>query len=673
MIVGEAEILIVANSKGFEESLRGESAGAFSGLSNDAEIAGSDAGGALGSGMGRKIEEEDPGKSIDKSVEKGVKGAEGHGGKLAELLGGLGVPAELTSGYVGLGIAVGGVALASIDFGVKMQSADASIATSAGISTKAATNIGNAFLGTAFKTEFGGKQMAEAYSQVAGQLGATEGHALTAKEALSVMNASAELATASGTDLATSTTTVAGIMQAFQLPVRDAAGATNVLFSAARMTGVGIDTIGASMEKVRAKMGALAPPLGEMGGLLVDLTNHGETGRVALSALGTMFTGLLPPVGKMTQAQQLVVETQKELGVHFTDAAGKLLPFGDIIAEVEPKIKGMSDATAVATLQSLGFGSASAKLVTTIQSGQAVYDKAVAQVTKTGSVHDAAAAKSHTLGVEITTLKSGFGDLMTMLGEKLIPVAQKVLTWFTNLVQEVIKDWPQISATIKQVWTVVEPIFQNLWNEVKMVWSVFVDLIEFVVNIFEGKWGAAWKDVEKAFSAVWTYMGQMVELGVEFIGRAFGKLPSAVYNDVIKPIIRFFEGLPAEIAHGIEHGAGDVLHAFEHLIPGGGLIGGLLSHIHIPFLAEGGIVTKPTLAMIGEAGPEAVIPLKNHNIAKDGIAALPTGGSASAVSASTGSGIGTVNVYVAKAHATSTEIVRELGWALKTGHLAVSR
>ena len=29
----------------------------------------------------------------------------------------------------------------------------------------------------------------------------------------------------------------------------------------------------------------------------------------------------------------------------------------------------------------------------------------------------------------------------------------------------------------------------------------------------------------------------------------------------------------------------------------------------IPMLAQGGIVTSPTLAMIGEAGPEAVIPL----------------------------------------------------------------
>lgn len=33
----------------------------------------------------------------------------------------------------------------------------------------------------------------------------------------------------------------------------------------------------------------------------------------------------------------------------------------------------------------------------------------------------------------------------------------------------------------------------------------------------------------------------------------------------------------------------------------------------IPYLAEGGIVKKPTLAMIGEKGPEAVIPLNRNN------------------------------------------------------------
>jgi hypothetical protein len=34
---------------------------------------------------------------------------------------------------------------------------------------------------------------------------------------------------------------------------------------------------------------------------------------------------------------------------------------------------------------------------------------------------------------------------------------------------------------------------------------------------------------------------------------------------------------------------------------------------NIPMLAEGGIVTKPTLALIGERGAEAVVPLSKMN------------------------------------------------------------
>jgi hypothetical protein len=34
---------------------------------------------------------------------------------------------------------------------------------------------------------------------------------------------------------------------------------------------------------------------------------------------------------------------------------------------------------------------------------------------------------------------------------------------------------------------------------------------------------------------------------------------------------------------------------------------------NIPYLADGGIVTGPTLALIGEAGPEAVVPLDRYN------------------------------------------------------------
>ena len=62
----------------------------------------------------------------------------------------------------------------------------------------------------------------------------------------------------------------------------------------------------------------------------------------------------------------------------------------------------------------------------------------------------------------------------------------------------------------------------------------------------------------------------------------------------------------------------------------------------IPAMAEGGIVTKPTLALIGEAGPEAVVPLSKM-----------------------GSGGGDVNINVNGGLATSAEIGQSVLNALR--------
>ena len=48
-----------------------------------------------------------------------------------------------------------------------------------------------------------------------------------------------------------------------------------------------------------------------------------------------------------------------------------------------------------------------------------------------------------------------------------------------------------------------------------------------------------------------------------------------------------------------------------HKIGGGSIGGESIGFPKIPYLAAGGIVTAPTLAMVGEAGPEAVIPLSS--------------------------------------------------------------
>ena len=499
-----------AKTDSFQKDLDDSTAAPLSKFEKDAGESGAlarAAGANLSTGVkdGTKDLEKDMGDLGERSGSALSGGTEKHMGGIKSALSSLGVPNSLLGGWGAMGAAVLGVGVGAIDMGEKMQSADTSIANSAGISVKAATAIGNAFLGTALKSEFSGKEMATAYAAVAGQLGAAEGHALTTAQAMTVMNAATDLATAKQIDLGTATSTLASVMQAFQLPVSQAADASNVLFNASNATGQGIDTLGGVMDKVRSKMGALAPSFNDMGALLVDLTNHGETGRAATTALGTAFTGLLTPIGKLTPAQALVADNQKKLGLSFETSQGQLVPVASIIAQVGPLIKGMGAAQATAMLQSIGFGSASAKLVSTIQAGPAVFLADEAAVTKAGSAHDAAAKQSQTLAVEFKTLKSAAEDWMTELGERLIPVLSELLGWVEKIVAGFVADWPKIQASIVAVWNAVSPSLNLLWQAISKVFTFVVNNKPVLIGVLSA-----------IAAAVVTYTAvQVVQFGIQ--------------------------------------------------------------------------------------------------------------------------------------------------------------
>jgi phage-related protein len=78
-------------------------------------------------------------------------------------------------------------------------------------------------------------------------------------------------------------------------------------------------------------------------------------------------------------------------------------------------------------------------------------------------------------------------------------------------------------------------------------------------------------------------------------------------------VLGFYKGIFDGIVNGVNVVLGMIgklvgaIKSIPSLPDIGGAVGGLIGKI--PGLAEGGIVTGPTLAMVGEAGPEAVIPL----------------------------------------------------------------
>jgi phage-related protein len=104
-----------------------------------------------------------------------------------------------------------------------------------------------------------------------------------------------------------------------------------------------------------------------------------------------------------------------------------------------------------------------------------------------------------------------------------------------------------------------------------------------------------------------------------FINGLFSAIKTGVITSVdflkgyLNTVLGFYKG----IFDGIVSAVNTVLGLIGKLVGAirsipslpniGGAVGGLIGRI--PGLADGGIVTRPTLAMIGERGPEAVIPL----------------------------------------------------------------
>jgi hypothetical protein len=75
--------------------------------------------------------------------------------------------------------------------------------------------------------------------------------------------------------------------------------------------------------------------------------------------------------------------------------------------------------------------------------------------------------------------------------------------------------------------------------------------------------------------------------------------------------LKFVAGIYKEIFNGIAKAWNNTVGKLSFKVPGWvpGIGGKGFDVPNIPMLADGGIVTGPTLALIGEAGPEAVVPL----------------------------------------------------------------
>jgi TP901 family phage tail tape measure protein len=373
-------------------------------------------------------------------------------------------------------VAVGGIVT---NLAADFETSTNRIAASERITTQAAKNIGDAFLSTAFTTTFSANDMADSFAKVAGQLREMNGKALDAKQSLEFMRAATDLAAGSGQSLSSSTSAMTKIMHDYGIEVSSASAVSDLLFIASSKTGMSTDNLASSLSRLHGQLGINSPNLQTMTGLLVDMTNHGITGRAAIATLTQEFRNLTDPASSVQTA--LIKDNIAFKDLH----TGALLPMGTILDSLKGKIQGMSDTQATATLKTYGFGNAAQKMVGIVRDGAAGLDAATYQLLKHGTAADAAGKAEGGLQGQTKTFMTGVHDMGTILGNYVLPIVKLFSEAVLYLATFVIKSWifeARIVAEYLHIWKVA---LEDVVHWVEHGIRAFLNFIQPLISVAE--------------------------------------------------------------------------------------------------------------------------------------------------------------------------------------------
>lgn len=181
-------------------------------------------------------------------------------------------------------------------------------------------------------------------------------------------------------------------------------------------------------------------------------------------------------------------------------------------------------------------------------------------------------------------------------------------------VWEVIKTlWDKIAKLIGGIMVVVSPVIsaviaavgqvlQSIITVIGGIMDVLRGILTFISGVFSGNWKQAWEGIKLVFKGIWDAMVGIVKAPINIIiGLINGMLSGIVAG--VNLAIRAINKLNITVPNWVP-GIGGKHFGFSI---------GQISAPRIPYLADGGVITSPTMAMVGEyAGakqnPEIVTP-----------------------------------------------------------------
>ena len=200
-------------------------------------------------------------------------------------------------------------------------------------------------------------------------------------------------------------------------------------------------------------------------------------------------------------------------------------------------------------------------------------------------------------------------EVWPFIKNELWPVIKEVIEGFLDSLREL---WD----SIKENWPTIKQLLIDQFESWVKEWQKKIDLATAwveaksgdIMGVLETIWTSnslsLWDKVQYTFGIGLQWLTDAIGGVVGWIGKTVGGIVGGIGKTV------------GDIVGGVGKAVGGVVSGIGKAVGGffdwlGGLVG----------LQAGGIVTRPTLAWLGEAGPEAVIPLNGFNYPRLGLAA----------------------------------------------------
>lgn len=198
-------------------------------------------------------------------------------------------------------------------------------------------------------------------------------------------------------------------------------------------------------------------------------------------------------------------------------------------------------------------------------------------------------------------LKPVFESVFSFIGKLASYIADLWNTWLLPVVNWIVSTLaPIIKWAAGVIWSVIDSVAKFIGGIVSNIFKMLGGILDFISGVFTGNWEKAWKGISDFFSGIWNGLVSILKFPLNLLIDAINGLFKGIYS-AFASVANFIGGIAKGVGSIFGQDWGWEMNADN--AP------------QIPKLAKGGIVTAPTLALVGDnagassGNPEVIAPL----------------------------------------------------------------